>query len=75
MYRPETACVKRTSVIKQLCNHKLQYFAMAFGCENFSGSSRNGPLVSNHLFNNNFHLTLPVPRSEQFSESVTRGNL
>ena len=36
VYSPETSCVKRTSLhiknmwIKQLCNHKVRHFAMAF---------------------------------------------
>ena len=52
VYRPETSCLKGTSVhiesmwIKQLCNHKLRDFAMAFVCENFSEPSRNGLQVS-----------------------------
>jgi len=61
VYMPEASCMKRTSVrikniwIKQLCSQKVWDFATAFrvwklfGCENFSGPSRNGPLAFNYL--------------------------
>jgi len=45
MYTCEASCMKRTSVrvkimrIKQLCNHKVSDFAMAFRVQKLSGTS------------------------------------
>ena len=50
VYTSETSCVKATSVhvkrmlIKQLCNHELWVFAMAFRVRKLSGPLRNGPV-------------------------------
>ena len=80
VYMPETSCMKRTSIhikntwIKQLCNRKVRYFAMAFRVQNVSRAFAKRSLgqISNCTLCFIFSLEIDKGNQTKWLQSISR---